>query len=75
MSPLETVARQALDLDLEDRAKLTEKLLESLDHLSEVEIEQLWLDEAERRVADYRAGCAEPIPAEEVFREADDLVR
>ena len=75
MSPLENVVQQALRLELRDRARLTEKLLESLDGLSEAEIEQLWLDEAERRLEDYRAGRSEGIPAEDVFREAEDLAR
>ena len=75
MSPLETVVQQALRLELRDRAKLTEKLLESLDGRSEAEIEQLWLHEADRRLEDYRAGRSEGIPAEDVFREADDLLR
>lgn len=75
MSPLENVVQQALRLELRDRAKLTEKLLASLDGLSEAEIEQLWLDEAARRLEDYRAGRSEGIPAGDVFREADDLLR
>lgn len=75
MSPLENVIQQALSLELRDRAKLTEKLLGSLDGLSEAEIEQLWLDEAKQRLEDYRAGRSEGIPAEDVFREADDLLR
>jgi putative addiction module component (TIGR02574 family) len=75
MSPLENVVQQALRLELRDRAKLTEKLLASLDGLSEAEIEQLWLDEAAQRLEDYRAGRSEGIPAGDVFREADDLLR
>lgn len=75
MPPLENVVQQALRLELPDRAKLAEKLLESLDGLSEAEIEQLWLDEAERWLEDYQARRSEGIPAEEVFREAEDLAR
>lgn len=75
MSPLENVVQQALRLELRDRAKLTERLLQTLDGLSEAEIEQLWLDEAERRLEDHRAGRSEGIPAKDVFREAEDLAR
>jgi putative addiction module component (TIGR02574 family) len=75
MSPLENVVRQALSLELRDRARLTERLLGSLDGLSEAEIEQLWLDEAERRLEAYRGGRSEGIPAEDVLREAEDLAR
>ncbi len=31
------------------------------------DVEKLWLDEAERRLEDYRAGRVEAIPANEVF--------
>ena len=75
MSPLEDVTQQALSLTLQDRAKLAEDLLESLDRLSEEEIERLWLDEADRRLEEYRAGRVEAIPADQVLREADDLIR
>ncbi len=33
------------------------------------EIDRLWLEEAERRLAAYRAGKVEAIPAEEIFGE------
>lgn len=57
-------------LDLADRAKLAEQLLNSLDEPSEIEVEKLWAEEARRRLAAYRAGQVEAIPAEEVFRRA-----
>lgn len=57
-------------LDLSDRAKLAEQLLNSLDEPGEVEIEKLWIEEAKRRLSAYRAGQVEAIPAEEVFRRA-----
>ena len=56
MTDSELVTQQALDLDLKDRARLAERLLESLDGVSEEEIQELWLDEAERRIEEYRAG-------------------
>ena len=58
------------ELDLADRAKLAEQLLASLDEPSEVEVEKFWIEEAKRRLAAYRAGQDEAIPAEEVFRPA-----
>ncbi len=58
------------DLDLADRAKLAEQLLTSLDEPSEGEVERLWIEEAKRRLATYRAGQTEAIPAEEVLRHA-----
>jgi hypothetical protein len=34
------------------------------------EVEKLWLDEAERRLDDYRAGKIQGIPGKEVFERA-----
>jgi putative addiction module component (TIGR02574 family) len=60
---------EALRLDARSRARLAERLLDSLDDLSEAEIEGLWLDEAERREREWDAGQVEGIPAEQVLRE------
>ncbi len=67
---LKSLQREALNLDAKSRAELAERLLESLDTLSEEEISNLWADEAERRLAEYRAGRSEAVPADEVLREA-----
>jgi len=61
------IAAEALQLPLDARAELASQLLESLDDLSESEIEHLWAAEAERRYAEYKSGRMEAIPAEEVF--------
>jgi len=61
------IAAEALQLPLEARAELASQLLESLDDLSEEEIEHLWAVEAERRYSEYKAGRVEAISAEEVF--------
>jgi len=45
-------------------------LLFSLDEPSESDVERLWLQEAERRLQDFRAGKVKGIPAEEVFNRA-----
>jgi putative addiction module component (TIGR02574 family) len=66
LNELET---EALRLDPKSRALLAERLLGSLDALSEAEIEKLWLDEAERREQEWDAGKVEGIPADQVLRE------
>jgi putative addiction module component (TIGR02574 family) len=58
---------EALELPLDARADLASQLLDSLDDLSEEEIDQLWAAEAERRYAAYQAGTMEAVPAEVVF--------
>lgn len=75
MADPEFVTQQALDLDLKERARLAERLLESLDGVSEEEIQELWLDEAEHRINEYRAGKLEAVVADQIFREAEDLLR
>jgi len=75
MADAEFVTRQALDLDLKERARLAERLLKSLDGVSEEEIQELWLDEAEHRINEYRAGNLEAVVADQIFREAEDLLR
>jgi putative addiction module component (TIGR02574 family) len=60
---------EALKLALPARARLAEVLLRSLDEMSEGEVEELWLDEADRRERAWDAGGVEVIPAEQVMRE------
>jgi len=60
---------EALRLDPRSRARLAERLLGSLDDLSEAENQELWLDEAERREQEWDAGKVEGIPADQVLRE------
>jgi putative addiction module component (TIGR02574 family) len=67
---IEELAKETMQLDIEDRALLAGKLLLSLDEPTPSEIERLWLDEAERRLEAYRAGHVQGIPADDVFRRA-----
>lgn len=67
---IEDIEKASMQLDLEERASLAGKLLLSLDEPSATEVERLWLDEAERRLEDFRSGKVRSIPAEEVFRRA-----
>ncbi|MBI5308235.1 MAG: addiction module protein [Planctomycetes bacterium] len=57
-------------LDLKDRAALAKWIVESLDELSEVEIEALWVDEAEHRLDEMERGLVTEMSAEEVLRRA-----
>ena len=75
MPELDEVLKDALSLDVRDRAKLAEKLLASLDTLSEEDADRLWADEAERRLKEYRAGRMKAIPSDEVARKAQRLMR
>jgi len=57
-------------LPIRDRAVLAKWIVESLDELSESEIEALWAEEAERRLDELEQGLVTEIPAEEVLRRA-----
>jgi putative addiction module component (TIGR02574 family) len=63
-----------LELDPKERARLAKRLLESLEALSENEIEALWLDEAERRDQALDADPSRAIPGDDVMREARALL-
>lgn len=67
---VEQVETEALKLDPEARARLAEKLLRSLDYLSDQDIQQLWAEEAVRRDAELDSGAATMRDAEDVFRDA-----
>ncbi len=65
---LRKLEAELLNLDLRTRAKLAEKLILSLDAPSEEENLQLWVAEAEHRLADLRSGKAREVAAEEVIK-------
>lgn len=68
------IEQQAQALAAEDRAKLAETLLESLQTpLSE--IETAWDQEIEERVAAFDRGETQAYAAEDVFAEARHLTR
>lgn len=71
----ETIRREALSLPVQERAKLAEQLLSSLDALSEAEIDQLWLKEAARRADEIDRGLAKRVPADEVRQQARALLK
>ena len=66
----EQVESEALKLNPQARAELAEKLLRSLEELSEEEIKRLWAEEALRRDAELDAGKASMRGAEDVFKDA-----
>ncbi|MBT9156857.1 MAG: hypothetical protein DDT37_01848 [Firmicutes bacterium] len=68
------IERQAQALAAEDRAKLAETLLESL-QTPISEIETAWAQEIEERVAAFDCGETQAYAAEDVFAEARHLTR
>ena len=62
------IVELALKLDPLERFELVDQILHSLDR-PDPEMDRVWLEEAERRLAAYRAGKVQGIPAEEIFGE------
>ena len=62
--------REVLALDAKARASMARELLKSLQSLSEAEIEQLWIEESQRRSAEIDAGTAVTVSAEEALARA-----
>ena len=67
---LEELETEIGKLTLKERAVLAKWIVESLDELSESEIEALWAEEAEHRLDELEQGVAAEIPSEEVLRRA-----
>jgi len=68
------IEQQAKALAAEDRAKLAETLLESL-QVPLSEIEAAWAQEIEERIAEFDRGETQAYAAENVFAEAQRLTR
>ena len=64
-----------LSLSAEDRAKLAQKLLLSLDSINDKEIEEAWLIEADERAREIDRGEVIPIPADEMRKKVRSLLR
>ncbi len=71
---LKQLEEQALSLNAEERAKLAEVMLESL-NAPIAEIEEAWAHEIEQRVAAYDRGDIPAYAAEDVFAEAKRIAK
>ena len=62
------ILQQALKLKPRERVSVVEGLLKSLDE-PDSKIDDIWAEEAEKRLKAYRAGNLEGIASENIFRE------
>lgn len=67
---IEDIENEIRALSADDRMHLLRDLIADLDGSMDEGVEKAWLEEAERRYNDLKAGKAELIPAEEVFAKA-----
>ena len=70
----EKIAEQALSLPNDARIRLADRLVESLDPLSEDEFHNLWANEALRRRDKVRNGLVETIPGDDALLQAREAV-
>ncbi len=69
------IEKEVFSLSSQDRARLAMNLIKSLDNHDDADVEELWLQEAERRYREYREGKLQTRPADDVFRDAFSKVR
>jgi putative addiction module component (TIGR02574 family) len=65
------IESEALQLQPNERARLAQRLLASLD----TESDRVWLQEAERRLDELESGKVTGIAAEQVFKRARSTLR
>lgn len=70
MSEKKDLLSQALELRPQDKILLLEGILQSLDE-PDKEIDQIWAEEAERRLDSYRTGKMKGIRYDQVFGASD----
>jgi putative addiction module component (TIGR02574 family) len=66
---------KALKLPPEERARLAQRLISSLDQASDPESEELWIRESERRLEELESGSVASVPAERVVEKARSSLR
>jgi len=59
---------QAMALTPEERFRIVEGLLKSLDE-PDRRLDEIWVEEAEKRLKAYREGMLEGIPMEKIFKD------
>ena len=74
-NPARELESKALKLSRRERARLAQRLLSSLDQEADADTEQLWLEEAERRLGELKSGKVAGIPAEKVIKKARSVLR
>jgi len=71
---LQKIEDEALNLSREERAQLIQRLVLSLDSLSDEELRAEWLIEARRRSEELDDGSVRAVPDDEVIRKARTLI-
>ena len=71
---IEMITDAAMSLSSDARALLADRLTESLDPLTDLDIRAAWADEALKRLSEVRSGKVKSIPAEDVLVRVRSLI-
>jgi len=69
MSTLADVTKQALDLTVEERIILVQRLWDNIGYFVSTEVEKAWLDEVDQRWQEIEEGKVECLPADQVMKQ------
>lgn len=72
---LQKIEDEALHLPIEERARLVQRLVSSLDSPTKEELRSDWLLEAQRRAEEIDAGSVQVVSGEDVMRKARTLIK
>ena len=72
---VEELSARAKTLSVQDRARLAEELLASLDQEPDSEVDAAWDREIQRRLAEVESGTVTLVRSEDVHAEARRLIR
>jgi hypothetical protein len=72
---VEELSARAKTLSVQDRARLAEELLASLDQEPDSEVDAAWDREIQRRLAEVESGAVTLVRSEDVHAEARRLIR
>ena len=74
-SPARQIESKAMKLSPQERARLAERLISSLDDEADADAEAAWIREGERRLDELRSGKVRGRSAASVFRRARAAIR
>ena len=73
--PVSELVKRGRALAPEDRERLVDQLLESLNEPAAAELNAAWETEIERRLAEYDGGTVQAVDAAEVFAKARHIAQ
>jgi hypothetical protein len=74
MRGIDDIIREASALPVEERARVVDSLLRTL-NTTDPEIERAWAEVAERRLAELRSGAARPVPLDEAIARIQERLK